>query len=232
MRPLKGLIFDLDGTLIDSAPDLGQAVNLTLQAHGLRPLTLDELKPMLGDGMLPMLSRAFTLAGGRISDQVAYARFQEFITHYRTLPPSRDQLYPHAHETLLAMKERGIALGLCTNKQEASTLRLLEGLQIRNLFDAIAGGDTYPIHKPHPDHVRMVANEMLIEPRDCVMIGDSSNDVLAAKGAGLHALVITHGYANDCRDLPADGFIDSFTELDAALTKLGYRVDSSPQAGR
>ena len=222
MTRLEGLIFDLDGTLVDSAPDLHQALNLTLRAHGQRDLTLEETKPMLGDGMVPMLARAFKLTGSRISDQEAQSYFQEFLNHYRHMPPAPEQLYAKVHDTLVSMQKRGIALGLCTNKQEESTHRLLKSLNIAQYFGFVAGGDTFAFRKPHPDHVTGVIDHLMVSPKACVMIGDSQNDVFAAKAAGVPTIVVTHGYGVNSRDLPADAFIDGFDELAPALGRLGF----------
>ncbi len=222
MPILQGLIFDLDGTLLDSAPDLSHALNQTLKSHGRRALTLDEVKPMTGDGMLPMLSRAFAATGAAIPDSESYKLFQEFITHYRNSNPNPAQIYPHVEESLKTFKARNIKLGICTNKQEAATHRLLEQLKLKDYFEFIAGGDTFETHKPHPGHVRGVISALGVPPETCVMIGDSPNDVLAAQGAGIPCLVVTHGYGVGMDQYGADGLIDGFRALPEALGKLGF----------
>jgi phosphoglycolate phosphatase len=224
MPQLKGLIFDLDGTLLDSAPDLRQALNLTLAAHGRRPLTLEEATRLTGDGMLPMLSRAFAMTGKPIPDSESYIRFQEFITHYRKQKADPSQIYPHVIDSLKHFKKRGVAMGVCTNKQEASTIRLLEDLNIQNYFGFVAGGDTFPVHKPHPDHVRGVMQALKLSPANCVMVGDGSNDVRAAQGAGIPCILVTQGYGIDVEDLGAEAIIASFAELPTALQKLGFAI--------
>jgi phosphoglycolate phosphatase len=221
MPRLEGLIFDLDGTLLDSAPDLRQALNATMKAHGRRELTLEEVTGMTGDGMLPMLSRAFKATGKPVSDQDAYASFQTFITHYRALPPDQSQIYPLGRETLETFSNKGIALGLCTNKQEAATRQLLEGLDLLRYFGFIAGGDTFQVHKPHPDHIKGVIEGLDVSLKGCVMIGDGPNDVHAAQGAGIPCLAVTHGYGG-FEVLKADGMISGFSELPDALRRLEF----------
>ncbi|MDX2028631.1 MAG: HAD-IA family hydrolase [Alphaproteobacteria bacterium] len=225
MVRLQGLIFDLDGTLLDSAPDLRQALNQTLRAHKRRDLTLDEVKHMVGDGMLPLLSRAFAATGGPISDAEAYLRFQEFLLHYRDQKPDPAQIYPGGKETLEHYHKAGVKLGICTNKHEASTIRLLEELNLKHYFTFIAGGDTFLVHKPHPDHVRGVIEGLSVPVANCVMIGDGRNDVLAAQGAGIPCLAVTHGYGEDYGHLDADGLISGFNELPRALEKLGFTTN-------
>jgi phosphoglycolate phosphatase len=222
MPKLQGLIFDLDGTLVDSAPDLRHAINKTLIEQGRRGLALEELQSFLGDGMMTMLQRAFAATGPVLSEDEAYRLFQDFIAYYRGQKPDLGQIYPYVRETLDVFLQEGVKFGLCTNKQEASTLRLMDELELMHYFTFIAGGDTFPVHKPHPGHVKGVIEKLQVPAESCVMIGDSTNDVLAAKGAGIRSLVVTHGYGIDVGELGADGLIGGFNELHAALRGLGF----------
>ena len=222
MPKLQGLIFDLDGTLVDSAPDLQHALNQTLAEQGRRPITLEETKIMVGDGMLTTLKRAFEATGMVLGDDESYRMFQNFVNHYRRQTAVLEQIYPHVTETLAHFKSKGVKLGVCTNKQEASTHKLLDELNLSQYFAFVAGGDTYPVHKPHPGHVKGVIDALAVAKEGCVMIGDSSNDVRAAQGAGIPCLVVTHGYGSDIHSLGANGLIANFLELPKALEKLGY----------
>ncbi|MDP9127676.1 MAG: HAD-IA family hydrolase [Pseudomonadota bacterium] len=224
MPVLQGLIFDLDGTLVDSAPDLRQALNRTLRAHGRRDVSLEEVTRMVGDGMLPLLSRAFAITGEALPDSQSYVMFQEFIGHYRNQHADPAQIYPHAIETLEHFKTLGIQLGICTNKQEAATLHLLEELKLKHYFACVAGGDTFPVHKPHGGHVTGVIEGLGVAAVSCVMIGDGPHDVTAAHSAGLPCLVITHGYGSDFASLGGDAVIDGFRQLPEALRGLGFAV--------
>ena len=224
MPLLQGLIFDLDGTLINSAPDLGQAINAVLATYGRRPLTQEEVKHAVGDGMTPFIQRAFLTTGGLPENFNSNACFQAFIAQYRALPPDSAQIYPQAKETLAFYHDKKIKLGICTNKQEAATIRLLEQLDLARYFAFIAGGDTFPEHKPHPNHVRGVIKALDVSPAHCVMIGDSMNDVSAAKGARIPSIVITHGYADDYAQLGGDRLISGFEEMPQALEALGFHL--------
>lgn len=225
MPKLEGLIFDLDGTLVDSAPDIRHALNRTLTEQGRRNLTLDEVKSMVGDGLLITLKRAFEATGTSIGDDESYGLFQGFVAHYRGQKADLAQIYPLVRETLAGFQNRRIKLGLCTNKQEAATHKILDELGLSRYFGFVAGGDTFPVHKPHPDHVKGVVAALGASPAGCVMIGDSTNDVQAAKGASLACLVVTHGYGLDVQAMGADGLIDSFADLDAALQRLGFSCE-------
>jgi len=224
MPRLSGLIFDLDGTLVDSAPDLRQALNAMLKGFGRREMALEEVKRMVGDGMIPLVARAFETTGGVPKDFDSFACAQIFIAHYRNLKADPAQIYPHARATLEKYHDAGVRLGICTNKQEAATVKLLEDLGLMRYFAFIAGGDTFPAHKPHPDHVRGVIQRLDTVAAHCAMVGDSPNDVLAAHGAGIPCIVVTHGYGMDVGNLGADHLIDSFKELPKVLEKLGFKL--------
>jgi phosphoglycolate phosphatase len=224
MPKLSGLIFDLDGTLIDSAPDLRQALNAMLAEYGRRALSLDEVKQFVGDGMMPLIQRAFHATGGVPQDFNSYAGFQVFIGHYRDLKPDPSQIYPGAREALEFYFGKGIKLGMCTNKQGAATVQLLDQLDLAKYFSFVAGGDTFPEHKPHPGHVKGVLRELGIAPPECAMIGDSMNDARSARGAGVKSIVVTHGYRGDFQSLGADALIGRFEELPAALKALGFTI--------
>jgi phosphoglycolate phosphatase len=226
MPSLKGLIFDLDGTLLDSAPDLRQALNQTLHDEGRQDLSLADVQQLIGDGMLPMVSRAFAKTGKPIPDSESYNLFQKFIAYYRNLKPDPEQLYPLVRESLEAFHKEGLKLGLCTNKQEAATLKLLDGLDLRKYFGFVAGGDTFQVHKPHPGHVAGVLKELNLSADECAMIGDSSNDVLSAQGAGVRCLVVTHGYGSDLSALGADALIEGFHQIRPTLRTLGFILAS------
>lgn len=224
MPQLLGLIFDLDGTLVDSAPDLRQALNATLAAEGHSPLGLEEVKDLTGDGMLPMLARAYAKSGARLSDAEAYGKFQKFVANYRGLKGDPSQIYPGVREALDFFQNKGVKMGVCTNKQGAATHKLLDDLDLSRYFKFVAGGDTFPTHKPHPDHVLGVIKKLDVPKENCAMVGDGPNDTTAARGAGIPCLVVTHGYAGDYGRLKCDGFIDGFGELGATLKKLGFQL--------
>jgi phosphoglycolate phosphatase len=221
---LRAALFDLDGTLVDSAPDLKNALNMTLRTHKRRDVTLDEVKEIVGDGMLTTLERAFAMTGKATSPAESYERFQEFIMHYRGLKADIEQIYPDVVPMLENLSKAGVKLGLCTNKHEASTHQLLEQLNLKKYFSSIAGGDTFQVHKPHPGHVTGILDELKVSPAQAIMVGDSRNDVNAAKAAGVATLVVTHGYGLDVGELGADGLIDSFADFNSALAELGFRL--------
>ncbi len=223
MPRLQGLIFDLDGTLVDSAPIIRQAMNKVLHEEGRRALTLDEVKSVVGDGLMEALQRAFKMTGGALPDEF-FPYVQKYISCYRNTKADPAQIYPHALTTLERYAKAGVKLGVCTNKSEGSTYQVLEELNLKRYFTFIAGGDTFTVHKPNPDHVYGVITGLDVPREGCVFIGDGRNDILAARGAKIPCIVMTHGYGDEGGNEAADILIGGFDELADALNKLGYSL--------
>ncbi len=221
MQRLEAVLFDCDGTLLDSAPDIGQALNLMLEDCDRPPLPLAQIKGYLGDGMMELCSRALMATGGLPQDDV-YPFVQKFITHYRKVPADPSQIYAGGREALESLSQAGVKLAVCTNKQEAATRRIFDQLDLTRYFAAIAGGDTYLVHKPHPDHVLNLLKAMDVSPQGTLFVGDGMNDVMASRQAGVKCVIITHGYSDDWEALGADALIGGFDGLSAAIEKLGY----------
>ena len=133
--------------------------------------------------------------------------------------------YPAAREILAALKTAGWRLAVCTNKPEAPSREILEALGLAPLFEALAGGDSFPVRKPHPDHLLRLLRAMGADPATAVMLGDSGADAAAAKAAGLPAVMVRFGYGRGrIEDYGADALIDRFEELPAALRRLAARA--------
>jgi phosphoglycolate phosphatase len=219
-RPFDAVIFDLDGTLIDSVPDVGGALNIMLAARGRRPVTQDEVRLMVGEGAKVMLERVFAATGGPDPDpdgaMVAY--LAAFSAH----PVVDTLVYPGAEAALRRLSAAGVSLGLCTNKPSGVTRLVLDALGLSPLFAAIIGGDSLPYRKPDPRHVTGTLAAMgLADGARVAYVGDSETDVAAARGAGLPVVAVSFGYAKDAvTGLGADVLIDHFDELDVALERL------------
>lgn len=220
--PLRGLVFDLDGTLIDAAADLQSAVNSVLTAHGRREVSLPEVKGMVGDGMRTLMRRAFAATGEALPEAAEATAMQDFIRAYQTQKATPDSLYPLTIETIEQFRAHGIKIGLCTNKLYLPTLRILEDLNMTSLFAAVAGGDSFPMCKPHPGHLLGVIAALGVPPENCAMIGDSANDILAAQGAKVASIAVAHGYGGGFEQLNPDAIIPGFAELPVALQRLGF----------
>ncbi|HAX91332.1 MAG TPA: phosphoglycolate phosphatase [Rhodospirillaceae bacterium] len=224
MQRLEAVLFDLDGTLLDSAPDIRQALNLMLQDQGFPPLPLTTVKGLLGDGMMELCRKALLASGAQ--ETVDYYPFvQKFIAYYRQVPADPAQIYTGGREMLQTLHQQGIKLAICTNKQEAATRHLLDQLDLSRYFTAIAGGDTFMVHKPHPGHVTGLLDAMEVKSQNALFIGDGMNDILACRQASVPCIIITHGYSEDWNALGADALMDGFDALPAMIEKLGFSVN-------
>jgi len=222
MPRLEAVLFDLDGTLLDSAPDIRQALNKMLDENGRKPVSLEQVKSMLGDGMMELCRRALEATGGVQADDL-FPFVQTFIAHYRSLPPDPAQVFAHVRETLTTLQNAGVKLGVCTNKQEAATKKILATLELEPFFSFIAGGDTFPVHKPNPGHIFGVLEALKIEgTAGVVFVGDGPNDVVASKKAGIPCIVVTHGYSEDYDSLEADIKIPNIDVLIEHIKGLGF----------
>lgn len=220
--PLAGVIFDLDGTLVDSAPDIRNALNEYLRGIGRRSLTLDEVKAALGDGAIALCQRALGLTGGNVDHTALVEHVHNFVAIYRAISADPAQIYPGVVETLRYFRARNVALGLCTNKPEAATHKLLDDLELRQYFGAVAGGDTFMVHKPDPGHIRGVIERLGVAVQHCVMVGDSVNDLAAARGLNIPCVWVDYGYGGNSAILQADASINDFAALPEILAKLGF----------
>lgn len=210
--PLQAIVFDLDGTLIDSATDLRQALNGALSGLGRRALTLREVTSMIGDGIVKLTERALAATGAPLTDAALDRAVTAVKEAYAELPPS--SLYAGARETLTDLRTRGIALALCTNKPIDATERLLDQLQIADFFQAVAGGDSYPIQKPDPMPVRGLLAQLGVAPAAGAMVGDSSNDIKAGQAAGLTTVAVSYGYSLvPAEALGADMVVDHLLDV-------------------
>lgn len=212
-RQFRAVIFDLDGTLIDSLPDLTAAVNQMLTEEGLAPLPATEVGPMVGDGAGMLVTRAFAARGGLPGPEVG-PYLARFLAHYEPNATVLTRPWDGVVQALDALKARGLTLAVCTNKPSAATHAILKELGIDDYFAVVIGGDDAPALKPDPAHVNAVLDRLGIGHDQAIFVGDSINDVLAAKGANVRTVVVSFGYSRvPPHDLGADLVIDHFSEL-------------------
>lgn len=207
------ILFDLDGTLVDSLPDLGSAMNRLLVEMGRRPASLAEVRSFVGDGVGVLVERSLMATGG-MPDEPLAAVVKRFLDHYRGHTAIETRPYPGVVGALEALKSAGHSLGVCTNKPTDLSVELLGSLGLARMFSAIVGGDAVPARKPDPGHLLATLDAMHMTGRKALMVGDSPNDVISARAAGIPVVVVGFGYARmDPRDLGADAVIDDFARL-------------------
>jgi phosphoglycolate phosphatase len=219
MQPGFLLVFDLDGTLVDSVPDLHAALNEMLRERGGRPLTQSQVKHMVGDGVPALVARALAASGADPAE--AATALPRFLDIYEASSTNLTRPYPGVPETLRALRYRGYRTAICTNKPQRATLAVLGGLDLLPMFDGIAGGDRFPVRKPDPGHLLALIAELGSSREAAAMIGDNENDAASAHAAAVPLVLMRYGYARvDPETLGADALLDHFDELPAALEQL------------
>ncbi len=217
----RAVVFDLDGTLVDSVPDIQAALNWLMAREGRRELDRVEVAGMVGDGVPKLVERALLATGG-FPDAGLEPTIEIFAAHYEAHAAALTKPFPGVMQALTDLRDAGCLLGVCTNKPQGATGEILEALDLAPFFKAVAGGDTVPgARKPDPRHLMHVLDGMGTQPSETVMVGDSHNDINVAKAAGVPTVAVTFGYAHGPVDqLGADVLIDHFDELVPALRKL------------
>ncbi|MCW8085172.1 HAD-IA family hydrolase [Sabulicella glaciei] len=186
-------IFDLDGTLVHSAPDIAAALNRLMARRALPPFALPEVQAMIGDGARALLAKAFAARGAAWGEE----DFGSFLPDLEANSAVLSRPFPGIPEALAGLAEARWGLAVCTNKPIAATRALLEGLGLAGRFSVVLGGDSLSVRKPDPGHVRGVLEAAGAAPGEAVMIGDHANDVLAARGAGVRSVFAAWGYGAD-----------------------------------
>jgi len=222
MGILKAVVFDLDGTLIDSAPDLRVALNKLLAEHGRPPISVQQVKMMVGDGAAKLVERGFAATGSAPAFDQLPALTTAFLGFYEGNSADLTRPYPGVMVTLAALKARGLALGVCTNKPEAATREILQDLDMDEFFGAVLGGDSIDgARKPDPRLLQGVLDMLGVGSGQAVMVGDAANDIGAARALGIPAIAVSYGYTRiPVHELGADMVIAEFSQLDAALDRL------------
>lgn len=221
-RSLRALVLDLDGTLLDTAPGLTEALNRTLAEAGRPSLATSDVKPMIGDGVDALIQRAASATGGPFTPE----RFAELTARYRALMREAPlpAVYPGARAVLGKLNEQGIKLAVCTNKPEAAAREVLDRTRLIPFLDAVIGADTAPL-KPDPTMVRRALTMLQGESSNSALIGDSEVDVATARAAGLPVILLEHGYVRgNLPEAGADAIARGFADLPAALESIGLQI--------
>jgi phosphoglycolate phosphatase len=212
----RTLLLDLDGTLVDTVPDLASALNRLMAAHGLAPFSLTETAAMVGDGVAALVERAFVARGGRFEPAAVAAFSADYGAHVAV----ESKLFPGVRETLDGLAGEGWRLAVCTNKPEVATRLLLVATGLAPLFAAIGAGDSFRVRKPDPAHLLATLRAAGGEPGAAVMAGDHRNDVLAARGAGVPCVFAAWGYGQSGMAEGAAAVARDFPELGTIVRRL------------
>jgi phosphoglycolate phosphatase len=217
----RAVLFDLDGTLIDSAPDIAAAVNELLGRHRLGPLRLDQVVSMIGNGTRKLTERAFAATSGPLSPDQLDQRYAEMLEIYGRHLTGVTTLLPGAAELVAALRQQGARLGIVTNKPQRFIETILDHFGLAGDFEVVIGSDAGVTPKPAPDMLLAAMEKLGAGPRDTVMVGDSASDVDSARAAGVASVLRRGGYTHTpAEKLGADIVVDRLDEMIGVLPAL------------
>jgi phosphoglycolate phosphatase len=215
------IVFDLDGTLVDTASDLIDTLNSTLRKHGLATMPYDDARRMIGGGVNRMIEQALA-HNAAVADM--HALYTSFVAHYADHIADHSRPFPGLEQVLNRLDVAGYRLAVCTNKLERLSKLLLDKLQLSSRFAAICGQDTFGIQKPDPRAFRATVKRAGGEPARAIMVGDSIIDIRTPRAAAVPVIAVNFGYADvPVETLQADRVISSFAELPFAIDALASR---------
>lgn len=215
------IVFDLDGTLIDTAPDLADTLNAILVREGIAPVDYEVVRNTVGQGSKAMLKRALTLRAQDAGAERLDRLFPDFLDHYAAHIADRSRPFPGLEAALQALAHDGFALAVCTNKLEWLSRRLLDALDLSRHFAFVCGQDTFAVMKPDPEVLRQTVLRSGGDIARAVMVGDSVTDIRVARAAGVPVIAVDFGYTDiPVSELGPDRIISHFDELRANVASL------------
>ena len=211
------IIFDFDGTLINSIPDLTLAINKMLSHYNLSPLTVKQVTPFIGNGAKPLVQRAleYSIQDKKVSEGLLNEAFEIYFSAYREVTCQETYMYPGVLETLNYLDKEGYKMVICTNKPFGFIEPILDKLSIKQFFKYWIGEDSLSKKKPNAAPLLYLANEMNTTVEKCIMIGDSKNDILAAQNSGMENIGVSYGYNynENIADFNPTIVVDNFADL-------------------
>ncbi|MGX5732968.1 phosphoglycolate phosphatase [Bosea thiooxidans] len=214
------VVFDLDGTLAETAPDIMRVLNLILVREGLSALPLERARELVGAGARALIERGFKASGRALDGETLERLFQDFLALYAEDTASNSHLFDGVLDALDTLAADGYALAVCTNKPILHTRLILAHFGITERFAAVAGRDSFPFFKPDPRHLTLTIEAAKADPRRAVMIGDSRTDIATARSAGIPSICVPFGYCDaPIETLEPDFVIQHFDELPQAVER-------------
>jgi phosphoglycolate phosphatase len=215
------LVFDLDGTLVDTAPDLIDTLNVVFEREHLPPVPYDEARSLIGGGAKAMIIRGLAAEGRPVSPGQVQKLLADFIEHYSAHIADRSRPFPGVEHVLNQLAAEKHCLAVCTNKLEKLSVKLLETLGLARYFAAICGQDTFGVQKPDPIMLRKTIAAAGGQTGNAIMIGDSETDIRTARAAGVPIVAVDFGYtARPIAEFGPDRILSRFTDLPEVITEL------------
>jgi phosphoglycolate phosphatase len=219
---LRAVLFDLDGTLLDTAEDIGSALNKALAEQQAAPLAQARIRELIGRGAPLLVQRVVARLPPRPWPVDAVLLLQRFYFHYDRLSDTREYLarpYPGVAQGLAQLHARGLRMAVVTNKARHAAATLLAQLQLSDYIEVVVGGDDVAQRKPHPQPLLLACEALQVDAARALMVGDSAIDVLAARAAGMPVVCVPYGYneGDDPRRLPCDALVESVADLPGLL---------------
>jgi phosphoglycolate phosphatase len=222
------IVFDLDGTLIDTAPDLIATLNLVLTLEKIPPVPFEKARAMIGGGVRPLIEEALIEQQRHLGEAAVDALFEQYVRHYQKHIADLSRPYPGCEDVLEVLSLQGFTLAVCTNKYESLSLRLLEALGMTAHFAAICGQDTFPMKKPDPEMLIRTIERAGGDISRAIMVGDSDTDVRTARAAGIPIVGVDFGYTDiPMAQLSPDRLISHFDQLPAMVMELAPAPSSA-----
>ena len=219
------IVFDLDGTLIDTAPDLVEALNVIFVREGLAPLPYDTARNLIGGGVKAMIASGIEAEGGVLAPARLEQMFTDFIGHYSDHIADRSRPFPGLTDALDTLGAHGHRLAVCTNKLEGLSVRLLDRFKLADRFAAICGRDTFGIQKPDPEILRRTIAAAGGTTQHAIMIGDSNTDIRTARAAGVPVIAVDFGYSErPIAEFGPDRTISHFAQLPASIAAISSAI--------
>lgn len=223
--PDRAVIFDLDGTLVDTAPDLMRATNHVLEARGRRPITMAEVRVFVGHGARALLTRGLAATGGLPEGYDVEPDYKRFVQFYSENIADGSVVFPGLVNLLDRLKAEGYGLGICTNKLEGLSVQLIEALGLTHYFGSVVGPDTLGIAKPDPRPFHEAVARLKLNAPAAIMVGDSETDILTARNAGVPVIGVPFGYTpQPVETYNPDRMIRHYDEAYGALQELFARA--------
>lgn len=226
------VVFDLDGTLAETAPDIMRVLNVILVREGLAALPLERARELVGAGARALISRGFKVSGRPLDEETLERLFEDFLLIYAEDVASDSHLFDGVLDALETLASDGYLLAVCTNKPILHTRLILDHFKIAQRFASVAGRDSFPFHKPDPRHLTLTIAAAGGDPARAVMIGDSRTDIATAKAAGIPTICVPFGYTDVAIEtLEPDLVIQHFDALPAAVRLVLGKMSSTTDAG-